>query len=203
MKEAAELGELALKLEKYRYNIITALSWPIFGMVMSSAVLLINSLYLVGDSLGIDIPPYIWILLIPAAIASGIVFGRLMKYTPYREKKWRKAVVTMFLPFFIAYIIPGSPFYYTIAWYPALGIAMLLTGILIERKSEYIVANSMTLVGLLILATSSVLLLMSKLPASKETMIATGLVAIAMMLVIYLLGALYGFSKAQRVIYGT
>ena len=42
-ENVARLGEVALKLEKYRYNIMLALSWVIFGMLFGSVTVFYNS----------------------------------------------------------------------------------------------------------------------------------------------------------------
>jgi hypothetical protein len=202
MEEEAKLGELVLKLEKYRYNVLMTFSWPIFGMIFGSAALLLNSAYLIGKSLGFEVPPHVWLLMIIAGLASGLVFGKMMKYAPYKERVWRRTVITMMTPFIVAYAIPANPFYYTTVWYPALGVALLLTGLLVERRSEYLVASPMTVVGTITIATSPILLMLSRLPTGFETLLAAGLICTAMMLINYLIGALYGLHKAQRVVYG-
>ena len=48
MSDMAKLGDLALKLERYRANIIHALSWVVFGMAFSGLITLANALVLLG-----------------------------------------------------------------------------------------------------------------------------------------------------------
>ncbi|AAB89658.1 MULTISPECIES: hypothetical protein [Archaeoglobus] len=47
-EDAVRLGELALKLERYRYNVALATTWAIFGMVFGSMITLASSLMLLG-----------------------------------------------------------------------------------------------------------------------------------------------------------
>ena len=48
MEDMAKLGDLALKLERYKANIIHALSWVVFGMAFSGLITLANALVLLG-----------------------------------------------------------------------------------------------------------------------------------------------------------
>jgi len=54
------LGDLALKLEKYRYNIASALAWVIFGMIFGSMNISGSSLILFG----ILSYKFFWLLLV-------------------------------------------------------------------------------------------------------------------------------------------
>lgn len=201
MEDEIKLGELALKLEKYRYNIIKAFLWPIYGMLISSASILGISLFLFGKKFNFNALPIFWAMLLVAGLFGAIITMKLMKYISYEKKRWRRGIV-MFIPFFILYSLPGDQLYYMVIWYPALGLALLLTGLLVERNSELSVTNTLIFVGILILISSPILLLFWKIPLSEELMIASYLITVSLMLINYLIGTIYTLLRAERAIYG-
>ncbi len=189
MEEVKKLGEMALKLERYRYRIIKSLSWIIFGMLFASIATLCNSLQLFGAS------EWIWVLLIPTAILSIFLYKKFWMFIPegFEKKKWKIIIFLLAIPFFIAYYLPPlflklSSFYFSIAWYPSLGCGLLLFGLYIKSKVE-------SYCGMTILLTSLIFLALPKIA------LAANLLGISMMLLIYLACFLYSFLKSQRVIY--
>ncbi len=198
MDDMAKLGEIALKLERYRYHIITALAWVIFGMVFGSLLTLANSLTLFG--FGYEV---FWIFLIVATILAGYIYARFLRYMPAESndklKRWKKGVSLMFIPLVISYLaIPAifhaNALYFNTVWYPSLGIGLFLCG-------PYAGCRQMTYTGILISVTSLILLPISKMPSSYNVAIGAGLLCLSMMMFIYFITAIYIFFRAQRVIY--
>ncbi len=198
MEDMARLGEIALKLERYRREIVRALAWVIFGMVFGSLLTLANSLILFG--FGYEV---FWILLVVASIIAGYVYARFLRYMPAESelKRWKKGIPLMFIPLVISYLaIPAifhaNALYFNTVWYPSLGVGLFLCGFIAERTSR-----PMTYTGILISVTSLILLPISKMPSSYNVMIGAGLLCLSMMMFIYFITAIYIFFRAQRVIY--
>ncbi len=197
-EDFARLGDAALKLERYRYNIASALSWVIFGMIFGSLVTLGSSLVLFGfQRYEIFLP-----LIAIAGIAGGYIYHKFWKYLPMESdvaKRWRIGTILLFIPFMVSYsVIPiKSPLYYNTIWYPSLGFGLLLCGLYAERG----LIRVMPYAGILIILTSLVLIPISKMPMNVNTVLAAGLLCNSMMMMIYFATAIYVFFKAQRVIY--
>lgn len=86
------------KLEKYRYNIASALAWVIFGMVFGSMNILGNSLIMFGI---LDYRVF-WVLVAIAGTISGYIYSKILKYMPKEkevEKRWRVGIFLLFIPF--------------------------------------------------------------------------------------------------------
>ena len=208
MEDAKKLGDMALKLERYRYNIVSALGWVIFGMLFGSMTILYSSLLLFG------IREYwiIGILMIAAGITGGYTYGRFWKFIPVErevKRRWYVGVILLSIPFIVSYLmlpfliedfLNSSAFYFSTAWYPSLGFGLLFNSIYSERKDKHLVTKTMSYAGILIILTSTIFLLIPTL-GNAVTAIAAGLLGVSMMILIYLLCALYTFFKAQRVIY--
>ncbi len=195
MEDVAKLGEMALKLERYRREIIRALAWVIFGMVFGSIFTLANSLTLFG--FGYEV---FWILLVIASIIAGYVYARFLRYMPAESelKRWKKGIFLMFIPFAISYfVIPAifhaNALYFNTVWYPSLGIGLFLCGL-------YAGCRQMTYTGMLTSVTSLILLPISKMQ-SNNVVIGAGLLCLSMMMFIYFITAIYTFFRAQRVVY--
>ncbi|WP_457548442.1 hypothetical protein [Archaeoglobus sp.] len=200
--EEARLGNLALKLERYRYNLTASISWVIFGSIFATACMLLSSLMLFGfDSRAV-------LTLIPAFVISVVVYHKMRTViSPSDGKVWRRFWIFLFLPFFVFYtIIPHflslnelqTSAYFTTAWYPSLGVGLVLAGIFVERKDEMLVTKTMLPAGILTLTTSAPLALLCEGVRSYYDVIAVGLIATALMLSIYTACALYGFFKGYR-----
>jgi len=204
MEEMARLGDIALKLEKYRSYIASALSWVIFGMLFGSLITLGSSLILLGF---FDYRIF-WILVAIAGVAGGFIYGKFLKMMPEdREirRRWKIGSIFLFIPFIASYsVIPSivhvSELYYNTIWYPSLGFGLLLAGLYAERAKEYPV-RSATYGGLLIVLTSPVIIPISKLPMSFNVIMGSGLLCVSLMILIYFAVFVYVFFRAQRVIY--
>jgi MFS family permease len=202
MEDMARLGDLALKLEKYRYNIASAMAWVIFGMVFGSMNILGNSLILFGI---LDYRVF-WVLVVIAGIISGYVYQRILKYMPREkevEKRWRGGIILLFTPFIVFYaLLPQavnvSALYFNTIWYLSLGLGLFLCGLYTERKP---LIRVMTYAGILIVLSSIVLYPISKLPMSFNIIIASGLLCLSMMLLIYFTTAMYIFFKAEKIVH--
>ena len=200
-EDIARLGDLALKLEKYRYNIASALAWVIFGMVFGSMEVLGNSLIMFGI---LDYEVF-WVLVAMAGIISGYLYSKILKYMPKEkevEKRWRIGIALLFIPFIVSYaLIPlafrASAFYFNMVWYPSLGFGLLLCGLYAERRP---LIRAMTYAGILIIGSSVILYPISTLPMNFETVMASGLLCLSMM-IIYFITAMYIFFKAEKIVY--
>jgi len=201
-EDIARLGDLALKLEKYRYNIASALAWVIFGMVFGSMNILGNSLIMFGI---LDYRVF-WVLVAIAGTISGYVYSKILKYMPRErevEKRWRVGISLLFAPFIVSYaLIPlafgASAFYFNTVWYPSLGFGLLFCGLYAERKP---LIRAMTYAGILVIVSSVILYPISTLPMNFKTVIASGLLCISMMMLIYFITAMYIFFKAEKIVY--
>jgi len=203
MEDMARLGDIALKLERYRSYIASALSWVIFGMLFGSLVTLGSSLIL----LGLFDYRIFWALVAAAGIAGGYVYERFLRMMPVNReirRRWRVGTVLLFIPFIASYsvipsIIQVSSLYYNTIWYPSLGFGLLLAGLYAERGRYHV--RSATYGGLLILLTSPVVIPVSNLPPSLNFAIGSGLLCVSLMILIYFAVFVYVFFSAQRVIY--
>ena len=201
-EDIARLGDLALKLEKYRYNIASALAWVIFGMVFGSINILGNSLIM------FDILDYgvFWVLIAIAGTISGYIYSKILKYMPKErevEKRWRVGIALLFIPFIVSYaLIPllfeVSAFYFNTVWYPSLGFGLLFCGLYAERKP---LIRAMTYAGVLIIVSSVILYPISTLPMNFNTVMASGLLCLSMMMLIYFITAMYILFKAEKIVY--
>ncbi len=210
MEEMKELGDLALKIDRYRYNITSSLAWIIFGMLFGSAVAMFNGItILVG---------YNWLImtacLISAGVIGAVVYGMFLRFIPLIEethKRWRRGRLLLFIPFVVLYAIPEflnltqlqASLYYSLAWYPSLGIGLLLVGTFAEAKDKMLVTRSLTYAGILILASSIAFVPISKLVTDYYGVIALGLIATSMMLLIYLGVFLVTFFRASKAVFET
>jgi hypothetical protein len=206
MEDAKRLGELALKLEKYRYNLMASVSWVIFGMVFGSAVTLLNALFLFGLKWhGVLIAT-----LIPAGFVSGIIYYKMAKLiAPKTDDRWKHAWVFYALPFIVAYaVIPcfvnltplQQALYYSTVWYPSLGIAFTSLGIYVERKDDLLVTKTLLPAGITILLSTAIIVVLGGYVKSYTDVLAVGLIATSMMLIVYLTCAVYSFFKSYRVL---
>ena len=202
MEEMSKLGDLAVKLEAYRVRIATAMSWVVFGMIFGSLTVLAQSLTLLG--LGWWVTP---LLVAVAGLVGGAVHVRFMKFLPVdREmrRRWRIGTILLFVPFVVTYsllplLIDVTPLYFMVVWYPSLGLGLVLCGSYAE-KAERGGVRVMTYTGLLILATSSVLIILFSYQQTATLVVASGLLCVSMMLLTYLAASIYVFFTAQRVI---
>jgi hypothetical protein len=200
-----EVGKFALKLERYRYNLIASISWVIFGSIFAVAVMVLSALMLMG---------YNWsvvALLIPAGVVSLLVFHKVRRIvSPIDSKRWKREWIFFVLPFLVSYaLIPQflslsdlqMSAYFSTVWYPSLGVAFLLVGLIIERKDEMLVTKTMLPAGVTTLTTSVPLALLCLNVRSYYDIIAVGLIATALMLSIYTACALYGFFKGYKALF--
>lgn len=210
MEEMRELGSLALKLERYRYNITESLAWVIFGMLFGSAIAMFNGITLLVG--------YYWSImttcLMSAGLIGAVIYRMFLRFTPPIEetrKRWRKGWFLFFTPFIVIYILLNflnltqlqASLYYSLAWYPSLGIGFLLTGIFAEAKDEMLVTKSLTCAGISILASSMAFVPLSKLVTNYYGVVALGLIATSMMLLIYLGVFLLTFFRASKAVFET
>ncbi len=210
MEEIRKLGDLALKLEKYRYNLTRSLGWVIFGMLFGSAVAFFSGItILIG---------YRWYVvascLILAGVVGTIVHWMFLRFVPLSEvvnKRWKIGWFLFFVPFIILYTIPSflnltklqASLYYSLAWYPSLGIGFLLVGIFAELKDKTLVTRPLTYAGILITVSSIVLVLMSGFVTDYYGVLALGLIATSMMLLIYLGAFLLAFFRSSKAVFET
>jgi len=202
MDDVGKLADLAIKLEKYRYNIAASMSWVIFGMVFATVVLLNNAITLLSDFFSL---PLLFVTLLSATLISATLYREFMKFAPKRKKG--TSSLNFAVPFMVAYLVPVlfemppvlTACYCSIAWYPSLGAAIIVAGIR-ERGDEMLVFKPMLPAGIAIAATTPLLVYLMKFVAQWTHVMGLGLLATAMMLIAYITCALYGILRAQKVI---
>ncbi len=197
MEELTRLGDLAVRLERYMSCIAAALSWVVFGMIFAAFLMLGWSLTLLGFDYRI-----IWLCLALSLIAATLTTIKLKRMLP-KEDEVRKRFhglgsILMAIPFLVTYGIIPSLFnvpaiYYSIIWYPSLGVGLLLAGMYVERG--YFI-KTMIYGGLLIILTSAAL---PFIRTNNE--IAIALLCMSMTVFVYFFMFAYAFIKAQRVLY--
>ncbi len=208
MNEEKILGDLALKLEKYRYNVIASLAWIVFGMAIGSASVLMNAIFLFGYT------RWAFLILMGAGIIAGFAYRCFWKFVPRIDeiyRMWRLSWIFFVTPFIISYaVIPvflnlsdiSYALYYSLVWYPSLGVGLIFAGIHAEKRDEFLVTRSMTLTGIAISGTSFIFIPLLGYISSFYHVVAMSLMADGLMMGIYLFSGLYGFIGAQREIYG-
>ena len=201
-KDAERLADIATKLEKFRYNVMTSLIWAMFGMVFGSALLFAGALQLIGIAERAIYPA----MLIVAGIISGFLSARFGKFIPLEKrirKRWRLGLVLTFIPFIISYtLIPQvfalGAFYFSVIWYPSLGAGLLLCGIYVEKNS--LIVRNLTFSGILMLLSSIVLIPLSHFEITERMILGLNLLTISFMIAIYLAASLRAFFGAQKVL---
>jgi len=206
MEEIKRLGDLALKLERYRYNLTEFLSWIVFGMIFASAIMFFNALMLLGYGWHV-----IFATIVPAGVVSCVVYYKIRKIViPKTNERWKKTWVFYVLPFVLAYgvipyIVKLTPLqyalYYSLAWYPSLGVAFVAVGVYAERKDKTLVTKTTLPAGIAMILTTISLAVLCKYVKDYTDVLAVGLIATAMMLTIYLICGLYSFFKSYEVLF--
>jgi len=197
------LGDLALKLERYRYNLIASMGWVIFGSIFSIAVMVLSALILLKFD-------YAVLVVIPAGIISLILFHRVKKLVSPIDSWWKWVWIPLFIPFIIFYsVIPqflnfsdlqmGA--YYSTAWYPSLGVAFVIIGLSIERKDDMLVTKTMLPAGIAVILTTIPLAMLCTHVRNYIDITAMGLIAASMMLTIYISCGLYSFFRGYKVLF--
>jgi len=147
MREAVVFGELSVKMEKYRYNLISSLSWVIFGMLISGAVLLYDGISMLTGPNSL----YIAVIVVLAGIAV-VIYRSMWGLAPKDEKMkkaWRTGQLLMVLPFLLSYsVIPKflnltplqQSLYYSTVWYPSLGVGLIFLGVFAELRDQLLIS---------------------------------------------------------------
>ncbi len=189
MEEAKRLAELAVKLEEYRYRIVAALAWVVFGMIFGAATTLSYALAMLG--LGNWVFP---LAVATAGICGCYIYGRFWRFAPPETRG--PDLMLPVLPIAVAYALPVfvnlPPAYFSVAWYPALGVGLLLY---YGRKKLRAKLRPVAISGAAIIATSPLLIAASSNPA------AAGLLGVGMMMLIYFVTAVKTFFDAEKVLY--
>jgi MFS family permease len=206
MEDIKRLGDPALKLERYRYNLIAFLSWIVFGMIFASAIMLFNALMLFDFTQHV-----IFATIVPAGIISVILSYKIRKIViPKTNERWKKTWIFYALSFVLAYcVVPyfvkltplQYSLYYSLAWYPSLGVAFVVVGVYAERRDEMLVTKTMLPAGIAMILTTIPLVVLCKYVKDYTDVLAVGLIATAMMVMIYLICAIYSFFKGYRVLF--
>ncbi len=206
MEEMAKLGEFALKLERYKYNMIASTSWIIYGGIFAS-------FFVIGDALmglfGFN----------PVVLATSIVGSVVVcVYIHYRftkligKFKQRSSALAVFGIAFALFYFAVPLFikngtntfyaaYYSTAWYPALGISHVVLWYIWQRKDKDLVTKPSLLTGVLSLITSIPIMYNVFFVANVSNAINLGFLTIGLMLAIYLASGLWGFYKSYKVIF--
>ncbi len=110
----------------------------------------------------------------------------------------------IFISFVVAYsIIPrfltfteiqGS-LYYSLIWYPSLGVGLLLFGLFSKSKDEWLVTNTLTYAGISMILSSLAFIPLANLVTDYYEMLAFQLIASSIMLLMYLEAFLFIFRS--------
>ncbi len=204
MEEIARVADLAERLRKYFNTVGTAYAFFAFGMVICGYWLVFVSL---KDLLYPGAP---WSRVTPvAALAMWAVVAlcvvALVKTAPKSrwrtEEGWREGLrwtVSFLAPFLAVYLAPlPDPRLYTVVWYPALGVSLLLVHLLLEREwisRRSVVARPFLMSSLATLATTP--LVVYALRAGDVA--CSWAMALGLMLLSYYVAGVYAMYKASR-----
>ncbi len=194
LEKIGELGEAVLRLENYRYRITSAMSWVVFGMTFASFTVLYNVLLLLGAENWIA-----GVMLILAGVISFAIYSYFWKFVPVDRRVRKKAkigIAALVAPFVVSYsvlplIFRFTPYYFSVIWYPSLGLGLLLASLGIETSD----AKTVRYAGILMGTTSLLFLAIPRNP------VAANLLAVSMMLLVYLLSFAHAFLSAYRSFY--
>ena len=197
-EEVASLAVFAKKLALYRCYITGAAAFFVFGATFTSIILLSVSIAL---AFNIDVfqNPLIGIITVVSASFTSVVLFYLAAPMCRAEEVGGKPVpkiglryaLSFLTPFTVLYSIPISRGYEHIVWYPALGIALLLAYLSIE-KEERIGTKLFLLVSTIILITTPIVILFDiykKIGAPLAT---------SLMLLAYTITGVYALYRGKK-----
>ncbi len=207
MEEMARLGELALKLEKYKYNMTASISWIIYGGVFASVFLIGNALIgLFGFN-----PAVLAASIFGSIVISVYVYSRFTRLVgKFKRGKFKGHSVvfgSIFAVFYFAIplLIKGSNIfyaaYYSTAWYPALGVAHMVLWYVWQRKDEDLVTKPALIAGPLSLITSVPVMYGVFQVTNMSSVLNLSFLALGLMLAIYMASGLWSFYKSYKVIF--
>lgn len=198
--------------ERYKQNMLEASVYSMIALLVGAGIYLILAVI----AAGFDVP-FVWSLLAMPLVMFGIIMVRLSKHFPRRLS--RDEGILKFccftLPFLVLYllvsILPiGNPdLLFGVTWYYALGLAQILSGLLVDKRlvrEGWLSLNSGLFVGSVMYGLAAILALVtttlspimlaspSKL-ALFELLAHTGLALIA-----YVIGHLALIFRSQSIL---
>lgn len=195
----ADLVDFAGRLRKYRLNLSYAYSFFAYGCAISSVILLVLALGFEKFPLAFGIA--VVVAIIPCVLLISTIFKDAYSFETSRlAHEGMYWMISFALPFAILYsfgflFVAYIESWYHNAWYPALGISLLLVSVLIENK--YV--KDKLLLGRPFLLTSTCIIITSPLPFIVSGITYYGnLMGIGLMLLLYFVAASYMLIKSNK-----
>ena len=199
--EAASLSDLAVRLRKYFATVAAAYSFFFYGTVMASYWLAVAAISLLAEA---EDNPAFWIsaaaAMIPVAVLAGLLSGAARPRAESRtwRRRGRLAGLIFALTFALAFPTAGAlhPALGSVAWYPALAVALVLVYLTIEREAYRrgeVAARPFLVCGFSALATTPLVVL-----AALRNLVAGWMLALSLMLASYSAAAFVALKGASR-----
>ena len=199
--EAARLSDLAGRMRKYFATVVAAYSFFFYGTVAASywlAAVALSLLFEAGDD------PRFWVsallAMIPMLALAGFLSGAARPKVGSKtwQRKGRLVSSIFAVIFALAFLVASasSPALYSVVWYPALAVALLLIHLFIEREAYRrgeVAARPFLVSGVSALATTPLVayVAMHHLPAGW-------MLALSLMLASYSAAAFIALRSATR-----
>ncbi|RLE80164.1 MAG: hypothetical protein DRJ51_04430 [Thermoprotei archaeon] len=191
VEEVARVADFAEKLRRYFSTVASAIAFFVFGMVCGGYWLIMSSLNLLFPWAVLGM---IVIVILCLYSMSKALPGR-MEVPRHEGLRWIFAFVA---PFTVLYAIPlPDPRLYTISWYLALGIALLLVHLLIERREfarGSIVAKPFLVSSIIMLVTYPLIVYM----LYAGSLISSWMFALGLLLIAYFVAGVYALNRASK-----
>ena len=200
---AVALADLAQKMRRYFLTVQMAYAFLFNATIICAYWLAVVSLAFLFD---LDELLLFWVaallILIPVVLLAAYVSGVASPSATSQVWRTRGKYFGLFfaVPFVITYSMRLPPYMYSIAWYPALAVSLLLVHVFIERESYRrgeVLAMPFLASSVLALSTSPlVFIIVGKSPLAAWTL------ALSFMLTSYTFAAFIALYKARRALVG-
>ncbi|MEM4900184.1 MAG: hypothetical protein QXM99_07240 [Thermofilum sp.] len=203
LSDAVALADLARRMRRYFLTVQTAYAFLFNATIICAYWLAVISLAFLFDLVE---QLLFWvaalIILIPVVLLAAYVSGVASPSATSQVWRTRGKYFGLFfaVPFVITYSMRLPPYMYSIAWYPALAVSLLLVHVFIERESYRrgeVLATPFLISSVLTLLTSPlIIVIISKSPLAAWTL------ALSLMLTSYTSAAFIALYKARRALVG-
>lgn len=200
---AVALADLAQKMRRYFLTVQMAYAFLFNATIICAYWLAVISLAFLFD---LDELLLFWVaallILIPVVLLAAYVSGVASPSATSQVWRTRGKYFGLFfaVPFVITYSMRLPPYMYSVAWYPALAVSLLLVHVFIERESYRrgeVLAMPFLASSVLALSTSPlVFIIVGKSPLAAWTL------ALSFMLTSYTFAAFIALYKARRALVG-
>ncbi|MEM0345486.1 MAG: hypothetical protein QW189_06200 [Thermofilaceae archaeon] len=200
---AVALADLAQKMRRYFLTVQMAYAFLFNATIICAYWLAVISLAFLFD---LDELLLFWVaallILIPVVLLAAYVSG--VASPSATSQVWRtrgKYFGLLFaVPFVITYSMRLPPYMYSVAWYPALAVSLLLVHVFIERESyrrgEVLAMPFLASSVLTLLTSPLIFIVIGKSPLAAWTL------ALSFMLTSYTFAAFIALYKARRGLVG-